>query len=161
MITALGPGHDRAGFRSGVLAFDRYLKAQAGRDSARRLAAVFVLLLPGDMVGGYYTLAPATLFLPDIVSGAVPKISRYPAMPAAKLSRLAVDRRHRGRGYGRRLLADAILRVHRSEFDPVAVIAEPQDETGRGFLTREGFLPLPESPRLFRPMVDFEAVLPA
>lgn len=156
----LGTGHDRARFRSGVPELDRYFHAQAGRDAARRLAAVFVLPLPGARIAGYYTLAPATVFLPDLLAGAERKTSRYPAMPAAKLGRLAVDRRVRGQGHGRHLLADALRRAGASAYQPVALIAEAAGDAAVGFYLHEGFLPFPDRPdRFFRPMADIAALV--
>ncbi len=159
-IEVLGSQHERAKFRSGVAELDRYFHAQAGRDAARRLAAVFVLPLPDARIAGYYTLAPATVFLPDLLGGTERKASRYPAMPAAKLSRLAVDKRVRGQGHGRHLLADALARVRASAFAPVAVIAEAAGEGASGFYVHEGFLPFPDRPdRFFRPMADIKALI--
>jgi predicted GNAT family N-acyltransferase len=143
-----------------VAEVDQYFRSQAGRDAARRLAAVFVLVMPQMQVAGFYTLAPATVFLPDLLAGTERKNSRYPPMPAARLSRLAVDMRVRGAGHGRDLLADALARVQASRFGSVAVIAEAPEEEGRAFYMREGFLPFPDrADRLFRPMADIAALL--
>jgi len=157
----LSPCHDRTKFRSGVAELDRYFHAQAGRDAVRRLAAVFVLPLQDARIAGYYTLAPATVFLPDLLGGAERKASRYPAMPAAKLSRLAVDRRVRGQGHGRALLADALARVRASAVQPVAVVAEAAGDAAMRFYLHEGFLPFPDRPdRVFRPMADIHGLTP-
>jgi GNAT superfamily N-acetyltransferase len=78
-------------------------------------------------------------------------------VPATLLGRLAVDRRHRGKGYGRFLLADALFRSLRSEIASYAVIVDAKDENARRFYERESFLPLPDQPmKLFRPMADIE-----
>jgi len=161
-VEALAPGHHRVKFRCGDAELDRYFRGQAGRDTVRRLAAVFVLVLPEGRVAGYYTLAPATVFLPDLLGSAARKGSRYPAMPAAKLSRLGVDTRQKGRGYGRYLLADALARVVTQAPDSMAVIAKAETEAGRAFYTREGFLAFPDrADCLFRPVADLRALLPA
>jgi GNAT superfamily N-acetyltransferase len=76
-------------------------------------------------------------------------------VPATLLGRLAVDRRQRGRGYGRFLLADALYRAVKSEIASFAVIVDAKDDTARRFYERESFLPFPDQPRkLFRPMAD-------
>jgi GNAT superfamily N-acetyltransferase len=152
-MVPLRAAHARAGFRCGDAALDRYFKSQAGRDAVRGLAAVFVLVLPDAKLAGYYTLAPATVFLPDLLAGGERKTSRYPPMPAARLSRLAVDLRHRGQGYGRHMLADALARVRRSGYESVAVVAEAEEEAGQEFYRHAGFAAFPDRPdRLFRPM---------
>jgi len=160
IVAPLAAGHRRGAFRSGTSEFDRYFRSQAGRDAVRRSAAVFVLMMPDEKIAGYYTLAPATVFLPDLLGGTERKASRYPAMPAAKLSRLAVDKRVRGQGHGRHLLADALARVRASAFAPVAVIAEAAGEGASGFYVHEGFLPFPDrTDRFFRPMADIKALI--
>jgi GNAT superfamily N-acetyltransferase len=71
------------------------------------------------------------------------------------LGRLAADKRFQGQGYGRFLLADALLRAVRSEIASFAVIVDAKDETARRFYERESFLPFPGEPmKLFRPMAD-------
>ena len=78
-------------------------------------------------------------------------------MPATLLGRLAVDRRHQGKGYGRFLLADALHRAVRSEIALFAVIVDAKDDNARKFYERESFLPFREQPmKLFRPTADIE-----
>jgi GNAT superfamily N-acetyltransferase len=66
-----------------------------------------------------------------------------------------VDRRHRGQGFGRFLLADALFRSLRSDIASFAVIVDGKDDAARRFYERESFLAFPDHPmRLFRPMAD-------
>ncbi|MBX3484788.1 GNAT family N-acetyltransferase [Phenylobacterium sp.] len=154
-IEALGAGHDRSAFESGAEALDRYIRSQASQDARRNLAAPFVLVLSGGEVAGYYTLSAASLRLAELPEPVVRRLPRYPLVPAILLGRLAVDRRHRGRGYGRFLLADALHRAIRSEIASFAVIVDAKDENARRFYERESFLPLPGQPmKLFRPTAD-------
>jgi GNAT superfamily N-acetyltransferase len=154
-IEALGPQHDRAQFESGIEALDRYLRAQAGQDARRRLAAPFLLVLPSRIVAGYYTLSASSVRLAELPGETVKKLPRYPLVPVTLLGRLAVDRRHQGRGYGLFLLADALWRSLRSEIASFAVIGDAIDENARRFYERESFLPFPGQPmKLFRPLAD-------
>jgi GNAT superfamily N-acetyltransferase len=83
------------------------------------------------------------------------KLPKYPLVPATLLGRLAVDKTHQGRGYGRFLLADALLRAVRSEIVSFAMIVDAKDEAAHRFYERESFLPLPDQPlKLFRPIAD-------
>ncbi len=83
------------------------------------------------------------------------KLPRYPLIPATLPGRLAVDRRQKGKGYGRFLLADALYRVSRSEIASFAVIVDAKDESARQFYERESFLELPDQPmKLFWPLAD-------
>jgi len=95
--------------------------------------------------------------LGELPEEAVRKLPRYPLVPATLLGRLAVDRRHQGKGYGRYLLADALFRAVRSEIASFAVIVDAKDDNARRFYERESFLPFPDRlMRLFRPMADVE-----
>jgi len=154
-VEALGPQHDRAGFESGVEPLDRYFHVQAGQDARKNMAAPFVLVLPDGATGGYYTLSATAMKLAEFPAQTVRKLPRYPLVPATLLGRLAIDRRHQGKGYGRFLLADALFRSVRSEIASFAVIVDAKDENARRFYERESFLPFPDQPmKLFRPMAE-------
>lgn len=154
-VDVLGPQHDRTGFESGVEPLDRYFRAQAGQDARKNMAAAFVLVLHGGTIGGYYTLSATGVNLEDLPAQITRKLPRYPLVPATLLGRLAVDRRHRGKGYGRFLLADALSRSVRSEIASFAVIVDAKDASARRFYERESFLTFPDQPmRLFLPMAD-------
>ena len=157
-VEVLG-AHDRSGFESGVEPLDRYFRTQAGQDARKKLAAPFVLVLPDGSLAGYYTLSSTAVKLPELPETVVRRLPRYPLVPATLLGRLAIDRRHQGKGYGRFLLADALYRALHSEIASFAVIVEAKDESARRFYLRESFLSFPDQPmKLFRPMADIEAL---
>jgi GNAT superfamily N-acetyltransferase len=119
------------------------------------MAASFVLVLPDGGIGGYYTLSSTAVKLAELPENVARRLPRYPLVPATLLGRLAVDRRFQGRGYGRFLLANALLRVVRSEFPSFAVVVDAKDDGARRFYERESFLPLLDEPmKLFRPVAD-------
>jgi ribosomal protein S18 acetylase RimI-like enzyme len=150
-IEPLTMRHDRTTFRCGIPSFDKYLRAQAGRDSAKNLAAIFVAELSGEKVVGYYALSSATILLPDLLGSNHRLVSRYPALKAARLTRLAVDKRHRGRGYARALLRDLVERLQASPLKPMALVAEVRNEAARHFLEHAGFESFTDQPdRAFR-----------
>ena len=121
------------------------------------MAAPFVLMLPDGAIGGYHTLSATSVNLAELPVKMTRKLPRCPLVPATLLGRLAVDRRHQGKGYGRFLLADALFRSLRSEIASFAVIVDAKDDNARRFYERESFLPLPDQPmKLFRPMADIE-----
>jgi len=158
-VEVLGAQHDRSGFESGVEPLDRYFQAQAGQDARKKMAAPFVLMLKDGSIAGYYTLSSMAIRLPELPPTIVRKLPRYPSIPATLLGRLAVDRHHQGKGYGRFLLADALCRAVRSEIASFAVIVDAKDENAKRFYERESFLPFPDQPlKLFRPMSNIEAL---
>ena len=119
------------------------------------MAAPFILLLPDGTIAGYYTLSSTSVQLADLPASIVRKLPRYPLVPATLLGRLAIDRRHQGKGYGQFLLADALYRAARSEITSFAVIVDAKDDDARRFYERESFLSLPDQTmKLFRPMAD-------
>lgn len=154
-VEALGVQHDRNLFSSGVEQLDRYFRTQAGQDARKNLAAPFVLVLSDGMIGGYYTLSSTAVKLSELAVEVTRRLPRYPLVPATLLGRLAVDLRCRGKGYGRFLLGDALLRAVRSEIASFAVIVDAKDEAARRFYERESFLPFLDQPmKLYLPMAD-------
>jgi GNAT superfamily N-acetyltransferase len=154
-VEVLGPHHDRSSFASGVEPLDRYFRSQAGQDARKNMAAPFVLVLPDGAIGGYYTLSATGVKLTEFPADITRKLPKCPLVPATLLGRLAVDKIHQGRGYGRFLLADALFRAVRSEIASFAIIVDAKDEAARRFYERESFLPFPDQPlRLFRSMAD-------
>jgi GNAT superfamily N-acetyltransferase len=154
-VEALDPRHHRASFSCGVDALDRYFRTQAGQDARRNMAATFVLVLDDGAVVGFYTLSSTSILPLELPADIVRKLPRYPLVPATLLGRLAVDSRHRGKGYGRFLLADALFRCVRSEIASFAVVVDAKDDDARRFYERESFLTLPDQPmKLFRPIAD-------
>jgi ribosomal protein S18 acetylase RimI-like enzyme len=138
-IELLTPAHERGKFRCGIPSFDKYLRAQAGRDAAKCLSAIVVAELEDGRIAGYYALSSATVLLPDLLGSGQRFVSRYPALIAARLTRLAVDKRHRGQGYAGALLRDVVARMQASPLRPMALIADIQNEGARHFLEHAGF----------------------
>lgn len=154
-IEALTADHDRSKFESGVEALDRYFRTQAGQDARKNMAAPFVLVLQDATIAGYYTLSSTSIRIAELPAQTARKLPRYPLVPATLLGRLAVDYRYQGNGYGRFLLADALLRAAKSEIASFAVVVDAKDENARRFYERESFLPFPDQfMKLFRPMTD-------
>lgn len=154
-VDVLGAQHDRSSFASGVEPLDRYFRTQAGQDARKNMAATFVLVLGDGSIGGYYTLSSTGVKLGEFPPQTVKRLPRYPLVPATLLGRLAVDRQQQGRGYGRFLLADALLRAVRSEIASFAIVVDAKDDAARKFYERESFLSFPDQPmKLFRPVAD-------
>lgn len=97
-------------------------------------------------MGGYDTLSVMPVNVGEWPEATVRKLPRPPLIPATFLGRLAVEHHHRGRGYGRFLLADALYRSLRSEIASFAVIVDAKDEAACRLCERESFLPFPDRP---------------
>jgi len=158
-IELLGAHYDRTGFGCGKEALDQYFQRQITQDARRHLATPFVLVMPDNLIGGFYTLSGTALRLKDLPQDIVNRLPRYPLMPATLIGRLAVDRRYHGQGWGSFLFLDALHRCTRSEIASFAVIVDAIDDEARAFYLHHSFLALPDaSHRLFRRMSDIAAL---
>lgn len=158
-ILALDQTCDRSGFACGIEDLDRYLRAQAGQDTRKRVTACFVACPKGEQaVAGYYTLAATSVALTDLPPDLIRRLPRYPAVPATLLGRLAVDCRHRGRRLGELMLFDAFSRTLRSEIATFALLVDAKDDAARAFYQRYRFMPL-TGRRLFLPLAEIAKLL--
>jgi GNAT superfamily N-acetyltransferase len=156
-IEPLGKRHDRTAFSSGNEQFDRYLKQQAVQDARRHVAAPFVAVSrKGDpTILGYYTLSAYAIDLGALPESTSSKLPYYPLVPATLLGRLAVDRRHQGRGLGEFLLMDALHRAYlqSSQIASAAFVVHAMDDGAFRFYRHFDFTPFPERRNhLFLPM---------
>ena len=150
---ALSREHDRAAFRSGIDALDRYLRELALQDIKRRVAGCFVTLDDARKITGFYTLAATSVAVDALQPELTKRLPRYPLVPAVLIGRLAVAAEHQGKGLGRALLFDAAIRTDRLGIGAYAMIVDAKDERAVGFYQANGFALIPgESRRLFVPV---------
>ena len=163
-VEALGRQHDRSGFSCGSEPLDHYLRAQAGQDARKRVAAPFVLCEgEGNTVLGFYTLSAISVDIGEWPETVAKKLPRYPVVPATLLGRLAIDRRFQGQGAGEHLFMDALRRSLQAsrQVASLAVIVDAKDERAVAFYRRYEFIPFADQPaRLFLPMSVIEKVFP-
>jgi GNAT superfamily N-acetyltransferase len=91
-------------------------------------------------IAGFYTLAATSVALEALSPEIAKRLPRYPVVPAALLGRLAVDRSFQGRGLGSVLLADALMRVARSELGVFALLVDAKYEAAQRFYEHFGFV---------------------
>ena len=152
-IEPLAKHHDRTAFSCGSTPLDTYLRKHANQDAKRHLAAPFVLIEEEEpKVIGYYTLSQMSINMGSLPPPIIKKLPKYPLIPATLLGRLAVDRRHQGKGLGELLLLDALHRSW-SLSDKIAafsVVVDAKDENAEVFYKRYEFESFPDHPqRLF------------
>jgi GNAT superfamily N-acetyltransferase len=136
---------DTATFDSGERSLDEYLRTRALANHVQGASRCFVTC-SGGRVAGYYALAAASVHHGD-VAGKVRRNMPDP-VPVVLLSRLAVDGKDQGRGLGRSLLRDAIIRtVAAAEIIGVrALLVHALHEQARSFYARYDFEPSPTDP---------------
>jgi GNAT superfamily N-acetyltransferase len=155
-ISRLQSGHDRSQFSCGNYELDRYIRELAGQDQRRDVTRVYVALAEGtNRVIGYYTLSSDSVDLYGLPDSLIRRLPRYPHIPCVLIGRLAVANEMKGRGMGRRLLADAFQRIlyWESEIAVWAIIVEAIDDHAIEFYRKFAFKPFEDDPRrLFLPV---------
>ena len=149
--------HDRAGFSCGSDPLDRYFRERASQDAKRSVSGCFVAVeSTSGAVAGYYTLSAASVPAAELSDDLLKRLPRYPALPAALIGRLAVDRRFRGLGLGGALVADAALRVLAGDLKALAIIVDAKDDAASSFYLHLGFSPFKSRARsLFAPLASW------
>lgn len=137
--------HLLADFDSGVPSLDDWLRRRARANQASGASRTFVLC-EGERVVAYYALASGAV----TVTEAPGRFRRnMPApIPVVVLGRLAIDRSLQGRGIGRALVRDALLRVAQaSEAIGIhSVLVHALSEQARAFYLAVGFEASPLDP---------------
>ena len=136
----LTDAHDLAAFASAEPSLDDWLRKRA-LASEGRTARTYVVCAGPRRVVGYYALANGAVQR----SLATPKVRRNAPdpVPVMVLGRLAVDRGWEGRGIGRAMLRDAILRtLAAAEVAGIgAVLVHAISERAKQFYLGCGFAP--------------------
>ena len=143
---ALDAAHDRSIFNSGSEPLDRYFKQQVTQDIRRKVANCFVALTDENRIAGYYTLSAMSFLLTDLPQEMAKELPRYPAVPAVRMGRLAVDQDFKGQGLGGALLADALERCIRSEIAAYALVVDAKDSQAVNFYQHHGLIAFADKP---------------
>jgi GNAT superfamily N-acetyltransferase len=137
--------HEVAGFTCGEPSLDDWLHRRALKNQAEGASRVYVVTDGTSRVIAYYALAAGSVSRAE----AVDRVGRNmpDPIPAVVLGRLAVDQAHAGRGLGRALVRDAILRtVQAAESIGVrAMLVHALNDRARGFYLGLDFSPSPLS----------------
>lgn len=163
MISApetLAAVHRTDGFDSGSAVLDEWFRRHALAAQRAETARTFVVC-DGKAAVGFYTLAVGAVDHATVPPRIAQGVGRHP-IPVMLLARLAVDRRHAGRGIGKALLRDAILRaVQAAGFAGIrAILVHAKDDAARSFYEKSGFEPSPLDPlQLLLPMKDARKTL--
>ena len=136
---------DFAGSESGVLSLDAFLCSRALANHAEGASRTFVTCHGGRVIG-FYALAAASVERRP-ATGRIRRNMPEP-VPVILLSRLAIDRCQHGKGLGRHLLRDAILRsVRAADLIGVrALLVHAVSDEARSFYLHFGFEPSPTDP---------------
>lgn len=136
---------DVADFDSGELSLDAYLRSRALVNHTAGASRTFVTCHGGRVVG-FYSLAAASVQRRS-ATGRIRRNMPEP-VPVILLSRLAIDRSEHGKGLGKHLLRDAIVRsVRAADLIGVrALLVHAVSDQARSFYLHFGFEPSPTDP---------------
>ena len=136
----ISAAHDLTGFDSGEPSLDDWLRRRALRNEAGGGARTYVVCTASRRrVVAYYCLAAGAVAHAG-ASGRVRRNMPDP-IPVMVIGRLAVDRAFHGRGIGRGLLRDAILRTSQAAriVGIRAILVHALSDEARQFYERSGF----------------------
>jgi len=156
----LDADHDLSAFDSGEAALDDWLKRRALANERSGASRTYVVCAAGKKVVAYYALATGGVAL-QAATGRARRNMPDP-IPVMVLGRLAIDKAHQGRGLGRGLLRDAILRIiQAAEIGGIrAILVHAISEDAKRFYERCGFAASPLDPMtLMITVADAEALL--
>lgn len=154
----LSERHDVSQFDCGKAPLDDWLKQRALRKEGR--ASRTFVVCEVETVVGYYALAAGSVGPTDVPRAL--KRNMPPQIPVLVLGRLAVDRRHHGKGIGPGLLKDAMRRVLSvaENVGARAILVHAIDAEVVSFYTQYNFKPFADgSPTLFLPIEEVAAAL--
>ncbi len=138
--------HDRSGFACGKPPLNQYIKKYALVNQRNDISRTYVATRDNRVVG-YYTLAFGSVSHDEATPKIKAQLPQYP-IPIMLLARLAVDQREAGKGLGKGLLKDALLRtIQAADIGGLrAVLTHAKDEEAKQFYQKFGFEESPIQP---------------
>ncbi len=138
-------------FDCGKESLNNYIQKNVTKDVKNGTCTCFIIKNKDKEVIGYYTLSTESIPIEDAPPQFQRKI-KYQYVPVILLGRIAIDKNHFGKGLGKFLLVNSLIRsldVARNHVGAVAVIVDPIDEEAKQYYLKFGFMLLPDSGRMF------------
>ena len=138
-LEPLNSAHRLEGFDSGTPSVDKWLRERSMQASLSRSAKTFVLTKAGQVIA-FHSLTVGEIVNLEATARLKAGMGNY-SIPVLILARMAVHKDFQGRGLGKALLADAILRaIAVGEHAGVrALIVHPVDAKAKSFYLKFGF----------------------
>ena len=147
IIESLTQAHDLSRFDCGTASLNEWLQRFAWQNQQADAAKVYVAHRRDNVVAGYHSLTASSVRRDDATARVVKGLANHP-IGAALLGRLAVDRGQKGKGLGKALLLDALMRTAQAA-DTIgirALLVHAIDEDARRFYLHFNFEPSPVDP---------------
>ena len=139
----LNKDHNISDFNCNYLELDEWLKKYAFQSKMSGSVNTFIVA-DNDLVVGFYSLTVGQVDF-DQVSERIKKgMGKYP-IPVVILARLAVHHTYQGKGIGKAMLKDGILKTFQiaEQVGVRALLVHAIDEKAENFYIRFGFEPSP------------------
>jgi len=131
--------HDASRFACGEPALNKFIKKYALTNQKNEISRTYVTTRDG-YVAGYYTLVFGSVSHEEATERVKGNLPHYP-IPVILLARLAVDIKEKGRGLGKGLLRDAMLRtLQAADIAGLrAMLTHAKNDEARRFYQKFGF----------------------
>ena len=144
IVELLEKSHKKDRFDCGIKSLNDYLTRYARQNDQKSISRTFVATNDEKIIQGYYSICSASINFEELPENISKQLPHYP-VPAARLSRLAVDLKMQGTGLGERLLFNALKRIYltSNEMGIKCVIVDSINEKANSFYESYGFINLP------------------
>ena len=159
-VEKLRRDHVLEGFDCGMEPLNRFLIRNALQNQQANASQTYVLITT-DRVIGYHTLVVGEVAFAAAPERLTKGLARH-SVPIMLLARLAVSRAYQGRGIGRALLKDALLRtLQAANIAGICAFAvHAKDDGARAFYGHFDFIESPTDPmHLFLLLKDVRALI--
>jgi GNAT superfamily N-acetyltransferase len=138
-ISLLKKTHSFEPFDCGIQALNIFLKKHALQSQASNISRTYILSEEEKIIG-YYSLVYGSIS-PQEVSERIRKGAGSYHLPIILIARLAIDKLFQGKGFGKALLKDGLIRCSQaSEIAGLrAVVVNAKDEKAKSFYEKFGF----------------------
>ena len=161
IIESLTKTHGLSSFDCGTASLNEWLQRFARHNQQADAARVYVAHRRDNVVVGYHSLTASSVRRDDAPARVAKGLANHP-IGVALLGRLAVDRGQKGKGLGRALLLDALVRTAQAA-DTIgirAMLVHAIDEDAKRFYLHFNFEVAPVDPmHLMLLMKDMRALL--
>lgn len=156
-VVVLGAQHKDAKkrFKCGSDILDKYLAKFAFQDQNKKLSVCFIFEDDQNDIIGFYTLSATSIDSKELHNEQpLPFQTHYQTLPAILIGRFAIDQTYQGKGFGKKLLTDALKRCAKQaeQIGACAVFVEAKDINAQDFYLQFGFYKFEHQQKLFIPI---------
>ena len=135
---------DRSQFDCGDEILNSFLRTYSRQGQNKGFNRTYVAIIetdPGLEIKGYYSISMGQVDLRSLPEQTFIKLPKHP-VPVGRIGRLAVSKFIQGRGLGKELLVDALIRIKAASkiIGAHAVVVDAKDLSSKTFYEHYGFV---------------------